>query len=149
MNCASFRSSILAYTEQDFHSYSVRDFEFHSHECAACAHLLSEFRLTQEIIGKDKSIEPNPFADTRMIQRLENLRERESVWIYLFSLPRFRPLYLSFGLVLAMLLGVFLGLEEGVLPAVNSHNNTDIDLLRTELNVPDMMGDDAILFANE
>lgn len=149
MNCASFRNSIFDWSENDFSSFSVDEFETHSEECTECSDLLEEFSKTIAIIEQDKLNEPDPFAVTRLLQKLENYQEAEKWWVFPVSQTILRPVYLGIGIVLAILVGVVMGFEESGINRARISKNNDIESVRSELNVPDIMGDDIIQFSNQ
>ena len=144
MNCASFRNSIFAWSENDFSSFSADEFTAHSKECAECSQLLEEFNKTLAIIEQAKLIEPEPFAATRLLQKLENHQESEGLWFFPVSTPVLRPLYVGLGIVFAILLGVVVGFEESRI--IRPMNYENLESVRSELNVPDVMKDDVIQF---
>jgi hypothetical protein len=149
MNCASFKNSLFALSENDYSLFSADEFEAHSKECAECSILLEEFSKTMAIIEQDKLNEPDPFVATRLIQKLENYQKAEIWWVFPVSKPVLQPLFLGIGIVVAILLGVVMGFEESGLIRTRIANNFDIESVRSELNVPDVMGDDVVQFSNQ
>ena len=101
------------------------------------------------IIEQEKRIEPNPFAETRLLQKLENYKEAENWWDFPVPKPFLRPIYLGLGITAAILLGVVMGFEEGGIYLNLTSKITNIESVRSELNVPDIMGEDIIEFSNQ
>ncbi|MCX6272590.1 MAG: hypothetical protein NTU44_15495 [Bacteroidetes bacterium] len=149
MNCEKFKNSIFAWSENDFSSFTTEEFEAHASECVQCSLLKEEIVKTMAIIEQDKHMETDPYAVPRILQKIENRQEAKNWWGFPVNKPALRPVYLGIGILVAILLGVVMGFEESGINKARIANNIDIESVRSELNVPDIMGDDVTEFSNQ
>ena len=72
MNCNDFREHIYSIAENDYYPYSIEEIEAHLTGCTGCSRLVKAFKLSSCIIDTDRKVEPDQYAATRLLQKLEN-----------------------------------------------------------------------------
>jgi len=149
MDCSQFKSGILAFREHALPEAQATPASEHLASCAACRNLMSEFDQLDELIERDKAATPNPFAGTRILQRIENelgtSRERTAV--------RWSRILTPVVMVIALLFGLFIGTNKARNDsritgsvAVSSEN---VAFLRTNLLISEFADEDKILVLNK
>lgn len=113
-------------------------FEVHIRECGSCARLLKGIQRLEETIMAEKAMEPGPFVATRILQHLENNRERN----FNIASMIFKTIPVGVVIFLAVALGYFIG-SLGIsrnLPA--GVENPPTEVIRTDLFINDFVDED-------
>ncbi len=149
MDCLFIRRNLFSYQEHKLSDKDTKEFEAHLLSCAECSRIVSEFRSVTSVIDLRKDAEPNPFAGTRIIQRLEsemesNKEKREPVFIRILQ-----PLAVAALLVIAVIIGFSIVKQrEPEISAIINHRQ-DIQAIQSDLNIPDFVDEDETFFANK
>ena len=149
MDCSFIRSNLFSYQEQKLPDKETKEFEAHLHSCAECSRIVSEFKSVTSVIELRKTDEPNPYAPTRIIRKLEsemeNTREKTNP-IYLRIL---QPLSVAALLVIAVIIGfsIVKQREPGISAIIN--HQQDIQAIQSDLNILDFVDEDETFFANK
>ena len=149
MDCLFIRRNLFSYQEHKLSDKDNKEFEAHLLSCAECSRIVSEFRSVTSVIDLRKDAEPNPFAGTRIIQRLEsemesNKEKREPVFIRILQ-----PLAVAALLVIAVIIGFSIVKQrEPEISAIINHRQ-DIQAIQSDLNIPDFVDEDETFFANK
>jgi hypothetical protein len=148
LSCTSFRDNIFAAIEKDYSSFSATEYDQHLQDCPDCYRLFEAFGKSLSIIEEDKLVEIDPFAGTRILQKIENYQEREPWWL-LPVRPSFKPAIIGFGLIFALSMGILIGIQETKSGQADFYGNNEAESIRSALNVPDVMTEDIIHFSNQ
>lgn len=145
-HCELLQKDLFAYVEQELPPGQIQHLDHHISECTECNRILAEFRSMLALMEEQKSIEPRPFAETRIMQGIESRLEKKLK----SSAPVFarilQPALISFGVAAALVIGYFIGSDFANLNLQYSHNEEIIESVRTDLNVPEFMTDDLFHF---
>ena len=149
MDCAQFTSEIFSFSEGILPEELHRSAEHHLASCSSCARLLSEFNGLKTIIDQEKAAEPNPYAATHILQRIENEFERpkyphSQVWV-----RALQPIAIAFALLIGILIGSYTANKDNA-PADQLVNTTkNIEFLKSNLFIAEFADEDKILVLNK
>ncbi len=93
-------------------------------------------------IEQEKRVEPNPFAATRILQRIENefgARRTESAPVLLRI---FQPVSLTLALIIGILIGAYTA-RNNAGPQLT--NKSSLDEIRNELFISEIMAEDHVI----
>ena len=142
--CNLLHDNLFAYTEDQLPVATKELLDNHIAGCGQCAHVLSEFKSVMILMDKQKNVEIRPFAETRILQGIESkLEARQTIKASFFE-KILQPAIISFAVVAAILIGLFIGYK-----GVTSRQNLDQQMtesVRTDLNIPDMVYEESFTF---
>ena len=145
-HCELLQKDLFAYMEQELPPGQVQHLDHHISECTECNRILAEFRSMLALMEEQKSIEPRPFAETRIMQGIESRLEKKQK----SSVPVFarilQPALISFGVAAALVIGFFIGSDFADSRSHYTQNDEMIEAVRTDLNVPEFITDDLFHF---
>ncbi len=145
-HCELLQKDLFAYVENELSPVRIQHLDQHISECAECNRILAEFRSVLTLMEEQRSVEPRPFAETRILQGIESrLAKRQKSVNPLFA-RILQPALISFGVAAALALGFFLGTGFADTHSQYSQNNEMIESVRSDLNVPEFMTDDLFIF---
>ncbi len=145
-HCELLQKDLFAYLEQELPPDRIQHLDHHISECAECNRVLAEFRSMLALMEEQKSIEPLPFAETRIMQGIESrMEKRQKSASSIFGMI-LRPALISVGVAAAMAIGFFIGSDFAVTYSQYTQNDQIIEADRTDLNVPEFMTDDLFPF---
>ena len=148
MDCSFIRSNLFSYQEHQLSDKDNKEFEAHLHSCAECSSIVSEFQSVTSLIELRKADEPNPFAGTRIIQRMESAMENNKEKRETLFLRILQPLSVAALLVIAVITGFSIARQrEPGISAIINHQQ-DIQAIQSDLNIPDFVDEDETFFAN-
>jgi hypothetical protein len=149
MDCFQFKSNILAFSE-GFLSDELRHSSYlHLSACNSCNRLLAEFNSLQDVIAREKTAEPNPFAATRILQRLESEFERPANPASVIFIRVLQPVAIAVALLCGILIGSYTANRESV-PANNiASTSENIEFLRSNLFITEFADEDKLLVLNK
>jgi hypothetical protein len=145
MKCTEFQDNLFAYQEGGLAPETRKLMVEHTKACKSCSRILEGFDAIESAISAEKAKQPNPFAATRIIQRLENKAERRGGAL----IPVLRPVVITFLLLAALLTGFLVGNHGTSRKMQVSANNTTIEVLKTDFYVYDFADEDITLITNE
>ena len=148
MDCFEFKSNILTFSEGTLSEELRHSSQRHLASCIACSRLVSEFKNLETLIELEKATEPNPFAVTRLLQRIETEFDRSTtsdspVWMRVLQ-----PVVLAAALLCGILIGSYTAKKD--IPAnqlVTPSEN--IEFLRSNLFITEFADEDKILVINK
>jgi len=144
--CKLLHENVFAYVEKDLPPVLQQQFDKHVAECTECAAMVAEFKSVMILMEEQKSIEPRPFAETRILQGIESrLEKRQSSPLPVF-VRILQPALISVGVVVALSIGFFIGTDFANSHSQYSQNEEMTESVRSDLNVPEFMTDDIIYF---
>jgi predicted anti-sigma-YlaC factor YlaD len=145
MDCSIVQHNLFAYLEDDLQPDIKRDFEAHLSECKSCKKLLAGFQSVDAMIEKAKSVDPNPFMTTRIIQYIEDdLTSRSKKHGFVL-----RPVLVTLTVLGAIVLGYTIGKSGFERVRGYDENKTQIENLKTELYIHDFIDENNTLLVNE
>lgn len=146
-HCELLQKDIFAYMERELPPDRIQHLDQHTSECAECNRILAEFRRVMELMEDQKSIEPRPFAETRLMQGIESrLENRPKTAIAVFG-RILQPALLAAGVTVSVATGFFIG--SGFAGTHTKYNQNDEmnEAVRADLNVPEFMTDEIFYFS--
>ena len=148
IDCSFIRNNLFSYQEKQLPDGEYKEFGDHLHACEECTRIVSDFQSVTSFIDEKKSAEPNPFIGTRILQRIESQLERERVTSNSGFLKILRPIFVSFLLLIAIIIGfsIVKPLETRFSDNINHQN--EIQVMKSELNIPDFIDEDNTFFDN-
>ena len=147
-HCELLQKDLFAYVEQELPPDRIQHLDHHISECAECNRILADFRDIMALMEKQKSIEPRPFAETRIMQGIESkLEKRQKSANTVFS-RILQPALISAGIVAALVIGFLIGTDFADTRSQYTQNDEMIEAVRTDLNVPEFMTDDLFHFTD-
>ena len=145
-NCKLLHENVFAYVEKDLPPALLLQLDAHMHECTKCAALVAEFKSAMVLMEEQKSVEPRPFAETRLLQGIETRLEKRQKYTTPVFVRILQPAMVSIGVAVALTIGFFIGSDFAVSHSQYSQNEEMTESVRTDLNVPEFMTDDIIYF---
>ena len=147
MDCSFIRRNLFSYQEHQLSGKDNKEFEAHLHSCSECSRIVSEFQSVTSVIELRKTEEPNPFAGTRIIQKLESEMESTREKTNPLYLRILQPLSVAALLVIAVIIGfsIVKQREPGISAIIN--HQQDIQAIQSDLNIPDFVDEDEPFFA--
>ena len=145
-HCKLLQENLFAYTEKELPSALMEQLDQHVSDCAECAGLVSEFKNVMALIDEQKSAEPRPYAETRILQGIESrLEKRQKSPAPVFT-RILQPVLLSAGVLAALAIGYLIGSDMSNTHLQYSQNTEMTEAVITDLNMPDFMTDDIFHF---
>jgi anti-sigma factor RsiW len=145
-HCELLHKDLFAYVEKELPPIQIQHLDQHISECAECNRILAEFRRVLALMEEQKSIEPRPFAETRIMQGMESrLAKRQKSAAFIFG-RILQPALISVGVAIALAIGYFIGSDFSDTHSQYTQNGEMIEAIRTDLNVPEFMNDDLLHF---
>ena len=145
-NCKLLHENVFAYVEKDLPSALLQQLDAHVNECSKCAALVAELKSTMVFMEEQKSVEPRPFAETRILQGIESRLEKRHKSASSVFARVLQPTIISVGVAAALAIGFFIGSDFAGTTSQYSQNDEMTESVRTDLNVPEFMTDDIIYF---
>ena len=142
MDCKEFQDYLFAYAEGELSPDERHAMQGHARSCRSCSRLLEGFRVMEATIQKEREMEPNPFAATRILQYLENEDRRRNRQ----ALSVLRPIALALALFLALSIGFIIG-NHGLSRTERVSSGQEIESLRTDLYIADFVDEDIPLLS--
>ncbi len=149
MDCKQFNDKLFALHEGEISDELRQSMEEHLSSCTACAKVDAGFNTLAELIEIEKTAEPNPFAATRILQRIDTEFERSG----LQSIPVWTRILQPVALALALLTGILIGSYTAKTgnPAANqlADKSEHIELLKSDFFISEFTDEDKILDLNK
>ena len=145
-NCKVVHENLFAYAENELPPAMMQLLDKHVSECPACNNIVAQFRSTLVLMEEQKFIEPRPFAETRIMQRIESrseVRQKSATSLFVKML---QPAIISAGVAAALAIGFFIGSDVAGSHSQFTQNDEVIEAVRSDLNVPEFMTDDLFHF---
>jgi anti-sigma factor RsiW len=144
MDCQDFQKSLFDWEDGEFYPETRIAMESHVLGCESCSRLLAGFRAFEVEIEAEKSREVPPFAATRILQKLENEKEkRQKAFSHILQ-----PAIITFLLVAAIVTGFLVGNHGTTRQSQAISSASQVELLKSELFVADFLEEDNTLLTN-
>lgn len=144
-DCSFVRNHLFAYLERDLSDEEVEAVTDHLHSCEECSRVLDEFRSVTRLISVIRDEEPDPFAGTRIIQKLETRLQRGQGSTPLFQ-KILQPVLLSLLLLLGAVTGVAIVKQQEARRSETLAHQQDIQAMQAGLNIPDFIDEGILVF---
>lgn len=139
------RENLYAYRENNLPAALMERLESHVASCKECSSLVDQFDSVLAAMKEQAYIEPQPFAETRLQQRVESyLESRQKSWFSISARYLLQPAVISLGLMLALAIGILIGTEKA--GRVTGPGGASDQEIRFDLNVPESSADDLLNF---
>jgi hypothetical protein len=148
MHCTHFHENLFAYHEGSLPDEIHQSLKDHLSSCDACVQLNSEFKILSDLIDDEKASEPSPFVKTRILQRIESEFEHPETRKIPVFVRILQPAMVAFALLAGILIGSY-SAKTGNASADQLNNNADqIEFLKSDLYISEIMDEDKILVLN-
>jgi hypothetical protein len=125
----------------------MQQLDTHVNACVDCATLVGEFKSVLGLMEGQKSIDPKPFAETRIMQAIESRLEKKQTSYSPVLVRILQPAFVSIGLIAAVAIGFVIGSDFADVNLQYSQNEEMTEAVRSDLNVPEFMTDDIFYFS--
>ena len=149
MDCAAFKTNIFSYREGVLSEEQHHLFESHLASCIVCRQLLTEFNHLEVIIEQEKNVEPNPFAPTRILQRIENEFSVTNKSYFPGLIRVLQPVALAVALLCGIVIGSYTAKKDNARANLLVNPTENIEFLRTNLFIAEFADEDKILGFNK
>lgn len=143
MDCSNVQDKLFGYAGGTLTASQRQEIEAHLQNCPSCSALAEAFRRLEEAIAREKSLEPPPFAATRILQRMENrfsTRRKTTAGIL-------RPALITLAVLVALAAGYVIGQAGHSRIAVPGEAASQVETLRTDLFIDAFIDEDITLVA--
>ena len=148
MNCALFRSNITAFQEGSLSAEAMNAANNHLASCVVCSRVFAEFKEFDTIIALEKAAEPNPFAATRILQRVDSYfstnKAASPAWVRMLQ-----PAALAVALLCGILIGINTAQKSSALTTRPANPYENIEFLRSNLFISEFTDEDKVLVLNK
>jgi hypothetical protein len=144
MDCKDFQNSLFTYAEGELAPETRDAMAAHNKDCRSCSKLLEGFLALQDALEAEKGLEPDPFLSTRILQRLENAKEKG----HRPALPVLRPVLVTLVLLAALVSGYLVGNQGNSRKSLVSAGADQIEVLKADFFVHDIADEDLSLLTN-
>jgi anti-sigma factor RsiW len=145
-HCELLQKDLFDYVEKELPPALIQQLDHHISECSECNRIVAEFRSVLALMEEQKSIEPRPFAETRILQGIESrLEKKQKASASVFG-KVLQPALISIGMVTAVVIGFLIGSDFADTHSQYTQNDEMIEAVRSDLNVPEFMTDDIFHF---
>jgi len=145
-HCDLLHKDLFAYVEKELPPTLLQQLDHHISECSDCNRIVAEFRSVLALMEEQKSSEPRPFAETRILQGIESrLEKRQKSPTSVFG-RILQPALISVGIVASVAIGFVIGSDFANTHTQYTQNEEMIEAVRADLNVPEFMTDDLFHF---
>ena len=142
MNCSFIHDHLFDYQEKNFSPTESEQFKEHLTTCSSCSGVYNEFLSVIGTIEQKKAEEPNPFAATRIMQRIDAEPDSSRVPSGFFLSRAMQPVAIVLIFFFAVLIGFSLGKHGNSKISGGMNREDDILTMRTDLFIRDFAGDD-------
>jgi anti-sigma factor RsiW len=148
MNCNHILENLFSYAGNTLPAAERKEFEAHLSKCKNCSEQVKGFLSFESLIIKEKSVEPAPFAGTRILQRLESEMERHTYRRRQRLIHLLQPALVAASLIVAMLFGYMIGRQGGmnIQPGSASEHR---EQLKSDLYIHDFVDEEQSLLSNK
>jgi hypothetical protein len=145
LDCSIVELNLFDYLENKLQPNIRNAFEAHISVCPSCNKLLIGIQSIDVIIEKARMAEPDPFASTRIIQRIENeLTKHENKRV-----RALRPILVTFTIICAIAMGFAIGKSRFDRVSGYADNQNQIENLKTELFIHDFIDENRTILINK
>jgi hypothetical protein len=148
MDCSYVRNNLFSHGEKQLSDKEMNEFEDHLRSCRECSRIVSDFHSVLLLIDKKKTVEVNPYASTRILQKIESRMESAGSKPGLFFQRYLQPVTLSFFLLIAVAIGFSVVKQKVTRYSEGITHQKDLQLMKSELNIPVFVDESNTFFDN-
>ncbi|MDP4280897.1 MAG: hypothetical protein Q8867_01980 [Bacteroidota bacterium] len=148
--CSFLLNNLFSYFENSLSSEEKNRFEIHAGICKECSRIITQFASLHSLMDSGKAIEPDPFATTRILEKIKKKLEEDKRAINP-GYPRFlQPALLSLVIIMGASIGFFIGKYERSSGSNNTASNkpNNLELLKTDMRISDITSEQTTFFIN-
>lgn len=145
MDCKTFHDRLNDFVEGRLPDETMRLMEAHVQGCKPCALRLKACLAMESAIALERNERINPFASTRILQFIEHRPVKHPRPVYALL----RPVAATLALSLALLLGYMIGTLGPGKSLAGPSPETEIQVLKENLNIPHFMDEDLFITNNQ
>lgn len=149
MDCSQFKSHIFAFRDGTLSETMSRAAECHLSTCDTCTGLMAEFDRMDLVVGLDKAAEPNPFAATRLLMRLETEFGAQENHQSRYWLRILQPLTLAVAVLCGILIGSYTAKQDKNQSGSLAGTSANVEFLRTDLFISEFADEDKTVDLNK
>ena len=149
MYCNQFKSNVFAFSEKTLEKDTYQAAEHHVSTCISCSRLLSEYKVLADIMEQEKNAGPNPFAATRILQRIENEFYKPKGLTSKAWMRVLQPVAITFALMTGILIGSYTARQDQTPVNKMASTSENIEFLRSNLFISDFADEDKLLVLNK
>jgi len=146
MNCKELKENMFAFQEHTLSPERRQAFLGHLAACNECTLVFRQFQLALSTVDDDKEAKPNPFAATRILQRIGSHIEKRPRYFLMAQNPWIiRPVVAAVSLAVGVFIGINMALRE---PSPDLGLDTEspvIQSLKSEFFITDFIEEDKSL----
>jgi len=147
-DCVFIRDNLFSYQEKKLSGEKNQKFEDHLKTCKRCRELVLNFHSVSASIVARRADEPNPFIQTRTIQKIESELERGNRLYFAFPKRILQPLMLTTIILTAVVIGLAIGKQVDSEFSMNLSRQNDIQFMKSDLYITDFTDEDNAFFDN-
>jgi len=149
MDCTNIRANLFKYSEGTLSPDTHKAFETHIHSCLKCSEIIAEFNSFESLILKEKGLEPNAFAGTRILQSIESELESQQFHQHFKFLGLLQPTLVTVSLILALLIGFVIGRQGGLNVRGTAASTRQVEKLRSDLYITEFVDEEQIFLSDK
>jgi hypothetical protein len=146
MDCSFIRSNLFSYQEKKLSARESVEFEAHLDTCQACSGIVSGFQSVSSLIDSRKSVELNPFTQTRILQRIDSEVDGAKEKTHPLFQRILHPVPVSFLMLIAMIIGFAVVNQQDAGYSDSTSHQNNIQVMKSGLNLPDFIDEDNTFF---
>lgn len=148
MDCVFVREHIFSYREEELSDREKIEFEEHLQSCDECGRIATGVLSVVAFIDKKKADAPNPFIQTRTIQRIGSELERIKETPNPLFWRGLQPAIVSLLLLVAVSIGFLIGKQINSGYSTETERQNEIQSLKSNLFIQDFIDNDRMFFSN-
>jgi len=141
-DCSYIRNHLFSYQENKLSDGELKTFKDHLHGCPDCSRILSNFQVAISGIEGKKSVQPDPFIQTRILQRVESNLERMRSKSHIQLLRILGTISVSFLILGASIIGFSVIKQRDTTFTESINHERNIQAIKSELNFPDFVDEE-------
>ena len=146
--CDFVRNNLFSYHENKLSLEEKHVFEDHLYTCNRCKNLSFNFNSVTTLINSKRDAAPDPFIQTRTLQKITSVLEGGNKSYFAFSKRTLQPLVLSSIFFAAVVIGFALGKQVDSEFSMNLSRQYDIQFMKSDLYITDFMDEDNVFVDN-
>lgn len=146
--CRLLSGNLFAYLDDQLPPGQKELIRHHLEVCDACRELLTEFTHVNRIMEEQRSVEPLPFAESRVLQSVENALDGPQEGLRTFLGRILQPSLISAGVMAAIVLGVIIGQSGAYRHPVPGSEGVSVSEIRYDLNIPESVTEEPVYITN-
>lgn len=123
MKCKNVHKKLIFFINDELTGSVNEEIKIHLKTCKKCNNIYTELETTLNLVGKKKTIKPNPFLYTRIKQKLNEIEIEKKQAVFNPVYKRvLQPVFLS----LLLAAGIFTGIKLGSSYEIKQQKNISV-----------------------